>query len=51
MASQRDLSEVLEAWVRDPALRQNTGAKALSVVEANRGALDRLLGLAGRYLK
>jgi len=48
--NQQDLENNLLALIMNKELRQSMGAKAIAVVEDNKGALDRLLGLLDKYI-
>jgi 3-deoxy-D-manno-octulosonic-acid transferase len=44
------LADQIESWASSKTLRAKAGANALAVVEANRGALERLLRALNQYL-
>ncbi|MCL5802179.1 MAG: lipid IV(A) 3-deoxy-D-manno-octulosonic acid transferase [Gammaproteobacteria bacterium] len=46
----RQLSEIVVKFLKDANLRYQTGQKARTLVEQNRGALDHLLGAMAPYL-
>lgn len=44
------LADTLTGWMQMPEQRRAAGSAALAVADANRGALERLLGIIGRQL-
>lgn len=51
VANQEELAERLIKLSTDPELRQAMGARAMSVAESNRGALDKLLALIEKVIR
>lgn len=51
VTSARALAEVITEWLSDASLRARFGENGLRVVEANRGALDRLFEIIRGYLE
>lgn len=45
------IAEQINAWITDRTLRESTGQAGKSVVEQNRGALDKQLEILSRYAK
>ena len=50
VASATELAETVIAWLGDASLRARIGENGRRVVEQNRGALDRLVGLIGEMI-
>ena len=48
--NQQDLENNLLTLIQNPEQRQTMGGKAVVVVEDNKGALDRLMGLLDKYI-
>ncbi len=48
--NQQDLENNLLTLIQNPEQRQTMGGKAVAVVEDNKGALDRLMGLLDKYI-
>ena len=50
VANADELAAVVSEWLREPALAEQYGRRGLAIVEANRGALGRLLRIVARTL-
>ena len=46
-----ELATVVSHWLQDAAARRAAGARGREVIEQNRGALDTLLAIVGKYLQ
>ncbi len=46
-----ELAEALDRWLSDPAAAARAGARALAVVEAHRGAVDRTMAALARFCR
>ena len=50
VANAEELAGVVGEWLRQPALAEQYGRRGLAIVEANRGALEKLLRIVARML-